>query len=119
LNEINRNRKKRKKIRARKQWPRRNITTAIAAAVFVYIAVCFGSLMYKHVSMNNRLQHARKQHEEMIETKKRLENEKIKLQDPEYVEKMARKDLHYMKDNEVYIKITPDLAREPGADSEH
>ena len=117
MNEIARNQKKRKKIRARKQWPRKNITAIAVVAVAVYAAVCFGSLFYKHVSMNNRLERASIERESMLERKQYLENEKVKLQDPEYVEKVARKELHYMKDNEVYIKITPSLSGDAGTDA--
>ena len=66
---------------------------------------CFNT--WKQIYKNKlEAQELEKQYAELVEKEENLENEVIKLQDPEYVAKYARERFLYTKEGEIVIDMS-------------
>jgi cell division protein FtsB len=96
------------KLKSSGALPFRNAYLFIALALLVYLTVYFGSLHYQNfIFMERELAKATAEQRLKEKTINEKEEEKAKLQDPDYVVKIAREDLYIMKKNEVPIIMIP------------
>lgn len=105
MGELKEQQKKRKKLRARKEWPRKKLRLIFYIVILVFVTLFLGNLHYRDFSESRKIRNAMAEQNLQQIRKKRLEDEKLKLHDPEYLKKLARKDLYMMDDNEVHIQI--------------
>lgn len=106
MGDLKEQQKRRKKLRARKEWPRRKLKLVIIVSFLLFFTIALGNQHYKDISMSRKVRNAMAEQNLKQIRKKQLEDEKLKLHDPEYLKKLARKDLYMMDDNEIHIQIT-------------
>lgn len=106
MGDLKEQQKRRKKLRARKEWPRKKFKLVVVVCVLLFFTIALGNQHYKDISMSRKVRNAMAAQNLKEIRKKELEEEKLKLHDPEYLKKLARKDLYMMDDNEIHIQIT-------------
>lgn len=92
-----------------RRWNTRGMMRLVYVILFSYLAVYFGNLHYRNlVLMEHRIREAKQTYSEKVNRLDELKKEKRRLKDPEYVAKIAREELYFMKPGEVRIEVTPD-----------
>lgn len=103
---------RRVKIKTKKN-NRNGMPIVLVSLVFCWLAFYFGKLHYEnYVEMNANLAKVTREHTEKLKKIERLEAEKARLNDPEYLKQIAREQQFYMKPNEVLIKLNPDPSKQ-------
>ncbi len=91
----------------------RGISRVIYVVLFTFLAVYFGKLHYRNwIYMEHRVREAKQTYNEKLNRLEELKKEKRRMKDPEYVAKIAREELYFMKPGEVRIEVTPDPVTE-------
>jgi cell division protein FtsB len=111
--------KKRRLAREKSERANRRLWSMVCAVLISYITVYFGAYHYKnYVVMNRKLREIKTEHTMKTARIKELREEALRLQDPEYLKAIARRELYLMDTKEVPIRITPDVTKEPSAPME-
>ncbi|TVL88133.1 septum formation initiator family protein [Streptomyces sp. SAJ15] len=92
----------------RARTPRRGRLTGRAALLALVLCSLVVALAYptrQFVSQRSDIADQRRQAEEAREDVKRLREEKARLQDPAYIERLAREHLHYVRPGETGYSV--------------
>ncbi|MFT4415992.1 FtsB family cell division protein [Fredinandcohnia humi] len=85
---------------------RRLIAFSILAAIISYALV--STILSQHKTLDNKLNQKEKLHEELVTLKDEqvlLEEEIVKLNNDEYIEKIIRRDYFLSKEGEIIFKV--------------
>ena len=78
-------------------------------SIFVFLVGYIGYSTFNYwkdiLDNKRKTKELEKKYQELLNDKEMLENDVVKLQDPEYVAKYAREKYLYSKDGELIIKI--------------
>lgn len=94
-----------------RQWNKRGMLRLAYIFLFAYLLFYFGNLHYRNwIQMEQKVRDAKTTYSNKLDRLEELKKEKRKLKDPEYVAKIAREELYFMKPGEVRIEVSPDPA---------
>ncbi|WP_079127639.1 FtsB family cell division protein [Streptomyces sp. TP-A0874] len=106
----------------RRRTPRRGRLTgraALLALVVCSLVVALAYPMRQWISQRAEIARLERQAEETGKAVEKLRDEKLRWQDPAYVERQAREHLHYVRPGEIgYTLLSPDRedGTQPGPD---
>jgi len=100
----------RKKVKKRIKKKARRIATfgLICIIAIVVIIISFGSIFAEIIDKYNEKKQLTDKLISLEESKKELENNVKKLEDPEYLARYAREKYFYSKDGELILRIPED-----------
>ena len=93
---------------AGKEKKKRSLSSIILIAVIIFALVYFVMSAVRIVNLNNERDDALEHKQELQEKKEDLQAEYKNISSPEYMERLARRDLKLIKGNELLF-ILPDL----------
>ncbi|MER5884692.1 septum formation initiator family protein [Streptomyces sp. NPDC001941] len=99
----------------RRQAHRSRLTgrAAFLALVLCSLVVALAYPMRQYVSQQGEISEQQRQAADAAARVEKLRDEKARLQDPAYVERLAREHLHYVRPGETgYTVVDPDAARQ-------
>ncbi|HOO56280.1 MAG TPA: septum formation initiator family protein [bacterium] len=103
--------RRRKKLKVKNLQPHRKIYMSLFIVIMLYVALYFGNLHYQnYIFMERQLSQVLSERQYKHDEIKRLNEEKTRLNDPDYLKDYARENLYLMDPKEVHIKITPNPA---------
>ncbi len=96
-----------------KRLPRFKMGPVICGVLAIYFLVTFANLHYQKFVLDRKLSAAYQEIDNKKKTIAKLEDERIKLKDPQYLKELARTTYDAFEKREVYIKIM----KNPGSEA--